>query len=333
MTATPVNRKRQMLSIAGWRYFGKEEDATGSALAMLLIACGVEEPSHVHCLTGRPALIRAPLQPTRDWLTSVVPPVEGILRGLRLYGFKPQCQVLSGTIEDRCATFLRVLHTSSGRPVLCGPLDRARLWNRFEGRYSAVPTHFVLVLSVNDAGLVMFHDPEGVPFAQRPMRQLFSALQDGGSLVFVEGSALTASPSAILAAALRQTAELREEHAAAPDVSARGLRGLVPVLKSEVQVGSARMALHAGLSFRGRSAVGLAALAADIGTPPTVYRALTEVAAGSALALRCLRGDDSIGTSEAISRIADGEEMLDHALSGTLGCAADRATLPHCCPS
>ena len=325
MTATLVNKK-QMLSIAGWCYFGKEEDATGSALAMLLIACGVAEPPHVHCLTGRPALIRVPLQQTRDWLTPVVPPIEGILRGLRLYGFKPQCQVLSGTIEDRYAMFLRVLQMSSGRPVLCGPLDRARLWNRFEGRYSAVSSHFVLVLGVNDAGLVMFHDPEGVPFAQRPVLQLLSALQDGGSLIFVEGSAITLPRSAILAAALRQTAELREEHTAATDVSARGLRGLVPLLKSKVLVGSARMALHAGLSFRGRCAVGLAALADDIGTLPTVCCALTEVAAGSALALRCLRDDESIGTSEAILRIADGEEMLDYALSGTQKCAADRAT-------
>ena len=251
------------------------------------------------------------------------------MRGVRLYGFKPECQKLSGTIEDRYATFLRVLQTSSGRPVLCGPLDRARLWNRFEGRYSAVTTHFVLVLSVNDAGLVMFHDPEGVPFAQRPMRQLLCALQDGGSIVFVDGSALTPPPSAILEAALRQTADLRQHHAAATDVSARGLRGLVPLLKTGVQVGSARMALHAGLAFRGRCAVGLAALAADIGTPLTVCCALAEVAAGSALALRCLRGDDPIGTSEAILRIAEGEEMLDCALSETLGCAADRARLRH----
>lgn len=326
MTPACVNMSGEMLPSSPWRYFGKEEDATGNGLAMLLIASGMQEPPHVHCLTGRPALIRAPLQPSRDWLTPVVLPTEGVLRGLRLCGFETRFQVVGGPIEDRCAMLLRAVKESSGRPLLCGPLDRGRLWNRYEGLYSAVPAHFVLILGIDATGLLTLHDPEGVPFAQRPVRQFLNALQDGGSLISIEGSARAPSRSEILLSALRQTTELRALYAATSDVSARGLRGLVPMLKSAVQVGSARMALHTGLAFRGRCATSLAALAADIGTPPAVCHALFELAVGSAVALRYLRSDDSVGTSEAITRIADSEDLLDYALAEAVGCAIERKT-------
>jgi hypothetical protein len=329
MTAARADSRGGALLAAGWRYFGKEEDATGNGLTMLLAAYGIEEPPLAHCLTGRPALIRAPLQPAREWLTPAVVPTEGIVRGLRLCGVAPRCRALEGSVEDRCATLARAFEESSGRPLLCGPFDRGRLWNRYEGLYSAVPAHFVLILDLDDAGLVTLHDPEGVPFAQRPARQLLIALQDGGRscLIAVDGRAAMPPRSAILVAALRQTAELRRCHADAPDVSARGLRGLVPMLRSvQHVVGSARMALHAGLAFRGRGATVLAALAAEIGTPPSVGRTLADIAVGSALGLRCLRSDDPAGTSEAIARIADLEDTLDRALAEALDSATDRAT-------
>lgn len=328
MTPAYVSMSGERLPGPAWRYFGKEEDATGSGLAMLLIASGMQEPPHVQCLTGRPAVIRVPLQPARDWLTPVVLPTEGVLRGLRLCGFETRCHVVGGPIDERCAMLADALEVSCGRPILCGPLDRGRLWNRHEGFYSAVPAHFVLVLGIDATGLLTLHDPEGMPFAQRPVRHVLNALQDGGSLISIQGSSLAPSGSEILLAALRQTAELREHYSASPDVSARGLRGLVPMLRSAVQVGSARMALHAGLSFRGRCATNLAALAADVGAPSVVGRTLFNLAAESAMALRCLRSDDSVGTSEALARIADEEDLLDGALAEALGRASDSPTFP-----
>jgi hypothetical protein len=328
VTPARVNMSAEIPPNPAWRYFGKEEDATGSGLAMLLIASGMQEPPHVQCLTGRPAVVRVPLQPARDWLAPVVLPTEGVLRGLRLCGFETRCQVVDGPLNERCTMLAGALEVAGGRPILCGPLDRSRLWNRHEGLYSAVPAHFVLILGIDATGLLTLHDPEGMPFAQRPVRHLLNAVQDGGSLISIERSPLAPSRSEILLAALRQTAELREHYSASPDVSARGLRGLVPMLRSAVQVGSARMALHAGLSFRGRCATNLAALAADVGTPRVVGHTLLKLAAESAMALRCLRRDDSVGTSEAIARIADEEDLLDGALAEALGRTSDSPKFP-----
>jgi len=223
---------------------------TGAIVSMAAFAAGLGDIRYAAALTGRPAAIETPLNEPRFWLTPPVVAWDAVSKALDLLSIAGESVLLPRSGPEIEKTCLRLL---SCGPVLWGPLRRDVLWKRVEGRYWAGSTHFVMVLCADDKGVV-YHDPEGLPFARKKLSELIAAKTTdtlSGLVQIIPGPPI--SISEIRYAAIEHIRAVRKLAAARLDNGAMGLSALADALPALKLVGSMRHALDIALANRGRS--------------------------------------------------------------------------------
>ncbi|MEU9338508.1 hypothetical protein AB0D49_36060 [Streptomyces sp. NPDC048290] len=149
-----------------------------NSLAMMLNSAA-PAPSAIEVLTGSPF--------GAQWATGGLPyfdppgwdPDLGLDRAADLLGWT--CRHTAG--GDATAAMARLRAAARSGPVLVGPVDMGLLTHQPEAAGTADGTdHWVVVLDVTD-DLVVFHDPEGFPFATLPA-DIFAAAWDSRAVEF-----------------------------------------------------------------------------------------------------------------------------------------------------
>ena len=158
------------------RYVGSGPYCYANCMAMAL-ADGTD-PGLLEVLTGSPfglELIhgdRALFDPL-GW-----DPGIGIDDALDLLGWS--CERSDG--GDEAAALRRLRAAAASGPVLAGPVEMGLLRHQPGSGKAIGADHFVLVLAF-DGDLVLFHDPNGHPYATLPAR-LFAAAWRGDSIPY-----------------------------------------------------------------------------------------------------------------------------------------------------
>ena len=132
-------------------------------LGMALAVAGLEVPGDLDCLTGRPFTFRCPIGQPLEWLAPLLDPWSRITAALEALGLSAGCSALARPTGQEEALLEEVHKQLQHGPVLVGPLDRLRVWDRLEGRYCPAAAHFILILERRGGGFIV-HDPEGCPF-------------------------------------------------------------------------------------------------------------------------------------------------------------------------
>lgn len=169
-------------------YYGKQLDTMADVLRMAMQVVGVEDVPHADCLTTRPFSLQCPLDTPSLWLAPFPDPWDGLLLALKILGIRNACRLVTMTPgEGMAANVLgKVEHWLRDGPVILGPLNRTRIWDRVESRYYQGAAHFVLVVGHGDDRRFIVHDPEGCPYFSISRKRLLSGLETanfaGGAL-------------------------------------------------------------------------------------------------------------------------------------------------------
>jgi len=150
-------------------YLGSGPYCYANSLAMVLGAAA-PSPSVIEVLTGSPFGIelfagRLPLFDPYGW-----DPDRGLDDAIALLGWT--CQRQGADDEQQALALLR--DAVKAGPVLAGPMEVGLLRHQPEMTGPIGSDHFVCVLEA-DEELILFHDPQGFPYATLPARDFLAA--------------------------------------------------------------------------------------------------------------------------------------------------------------
>lgn len=316
------------MNIATSTYWGKQLDSTAAALRIILSAACVPDVLHLDCLTTRPFACRCPKGDAGLWLAPLTEPWEGVLYVIDALGLGSSCRFLAigAEREDADNFFSQVADWMDAGPVLLGPCDRYRLWDRVETRYYRGGAHFVVLVARMSANRFCVHDPEGFPYVQLPQENLFSALKstghEWGALQVHSLEGLRTRPQ-MMACAFEAGVHVRKHAAAHPEASGAGIQALVSCFSSRAPRRSEEAALHFALSELSLARFHLAEFFRDFsGTAegdnvlelPSLLAVLDTYGPTCANALEELRLGNVSALVEQLRQLANQEFLLDEHL-------------------
>ncbi len=156
------------------RYRGKSFDSLSSVLSMT-IDSRIKEQLHLECFTGRSFVWKCNPLDSRLWFVPFVDPVDGLLLALNMLRIKGRKKTFTDSTSSD--TILSMIETWLRKgPVIVGPLDKSKLWNRIEEKYYLGSAYFLLLIAKKGDLNYVVHDPEGCPFLSISSIELMNAL-------------------------------------------------------------------------------------------------------------------------------------------------------------
>lgn len=313
-------------------YHGKQSDTIADVLLMAMEAVGVEDVPHADCLTTRPFSLRCSLDTPSLWLAPFPEPWDGLLMALHTLGVRNACRLVTMTPGEGLAADVldTVKQWLQDGPVILGPLNRTRVWERIESRYYQGAAHFVLVVRHGYGCRLVVHDPEGCPYFPVSPKRLLTALEtadfEGGALQIQSMSELHSCDEVFRRAFL---AGIRSCAIAAvhTEGGSNGLSALAQEIASRRLKSSEEGVLNFAIPALGLAKRQIYEFLFDMPDTvansfpdwekliPHVLAVLSEYCVDCANALEMLKKRDKKGLSARFVKMANNEELLNELFS------------------
>lgn len=325
-------------------YQGKQSDSMAAVLLMAMEAVGVKNVPHPNCLTTRPFNFICPLDIPQLWLAPFPNPLDGIWLALKILGIQHNCQMMpiNSINTDTTVLLTTIEQWLKNGPVIVGPLDRTKIWDRIDSRYYRGTAHFIFIIDYGNNHNLIAHDPEGCPYFLISKQKLLSALNitdfDNAIIQIQSTSGLRLCDEIFQQALISgiKNCAMVVNH---PEGGSNGLRSLAQMVASRKLKSSEEGALNFAIPTLSLSAKQLSEFLLDMPDSvicnisnwnkvmPKIFNVLSDDCINCAYALEFLQAHEQVRLSEQLLKIANNKKQLEELLISMMPLNANEMSL------